>query len=136
MIDLASAEPGAVVATYSTEPITRHALAVYAGASGDYNPIHVDIDFARGAGMPDVFAQGMLVMGYLGRFVNLVSTPDRLREFSTRFLAITQVGDAITCTARLIRTEQVDGETRARLELLARNQAGDLKLKGEAIVAI
>ena len=47
-------------------PITRHMLALYCGASGDHNPIHVDIDFAKAAGFPDVFSHGMLVMAYLG----------------------------------------------------------------------
>ena len=50
-------------------PITRTTLALFAGASGDHNPVHIDIDFARAAGMPDVFAHGMLSMAYLGRFL-------------------------------------------------------------------
>ena len=136
MTDIGSLARGDLVASYTADPITRHALAVYAGASGDYNPIHVDIDFARRAGMPDVFAQGMLVMGFLSRCLGMVSPPDRLREFSVRFLTITQVGDAITCAARLVRIETTGGERRARLQLLATNQAGEIRLKGEAVVAV
>ena len=44
-----------------TGPITRHTLALYAGASGDYNPLHTDLDYARNAGVPDVFAHGMQI---------------------------------------------------------------------------
>ena len=47
--------------------ISRHTLALYCGASGDHNPIHVDIDFARKAGFPDVFSHGMLVMAISAR---------------------------------------------------------------------
>ena len=50
-------------------PISRYTLALYAGASGDHNPIHIDSDFAKKAGMPDVFAHGMLSMAYLGRML-------------------------------------------------------------------
>ena len=52
--------------------------------------MHVDSDFAKKAGFPDVFAQGMLAMAYLGQAVTDAAPPDRLRSFSTRFLAITQ----------------------------------------------
>ena len=50
-------------------PINRTTLALFAGASGDHNAVHIDIDYARRAGMPDVFAHGMLSMAYLGRFL-------------------------------------------------------------------
>ena len=52
-----------------TDPISRTTLALYGGASGDHNPMHIDIDYARAAGETDVFAHGMLVMAYLGRAV-------------------------------------------------------------------
>ena len=65
-------------------PITRHTLALYCGASGDHNPIHVDIDFARAAGFPDVFSHGMLVMAYLGQALTDAVGPSRIRSFSTR----------------------------------------------------
>ena len=50
-------------------PVDRQTLALFAGASGDHNPVHIDIDFARKAGMPDVFAHGMLGMAWLGRLL-------------------------------------------------------------------
>jgi acyl dehydratase len=58
-------------------PITRHRLALYCGASGDHNPIHVDLDFAKAAGFPDVFSHGMLVMGYLGQALTDAVVPSR-----------------------------------------------------------
>ena len=58
---------GSIVVDKSFPRITRTTLALYAGASGDHNPMHIDIDFAKKAGFPDVFAQGMLVMAMLGQ---------------------------------------------------------------------
>ena len=62
-------EVGTALPPLQAEPISRLTLALYCGASGDHNPIHVDIDFARAAGMDDVFAHGMLPMAYLARLV-------------------------------------------------------------------
>jgi acyl dehydratase len=119
----------------TTEPISRLQLALYCGASGDHNPIHVDIDFARRAGMDDVFAHGMLSMATLGRLVTDWAGAQALRSFGVRFAAITHVGDAIACTGRVI--EKLDGEEpRVRLALTAADQRGETKLAGEAVVAL
>ena len=88
---------GAVLVDKGFPRITRTTLALYAGASGDHNPMHVDIDFAKKAGFPDVFAQGMLVMAMLGQALTDAVRPDRLRSFSTRFVAITGLGAKIRC---------------------------------------
>ena len=70
-----------------TPPISRLTLALYCGASGDHNPIHVDTDFARAAGMPDVFAHGMLSMAWLGRVLTNWVPQQDLLEYSVRFAA-------------------------------------------------
>ncbi|GMV61820.1 MAG: MaoC-like dehydratase [Parvibaculum sp.] len=135
MTNIRTAEKGAVIGQLTTAPIIRHTLALYCGASGDHNPIHVDIDFARAAGMPDVFAHGMLSMAYLGRLLTDLVPQTTLRSFSTRFTSITQLGAAITCTAKLLERFKEGGEDRARLELSAVDQNNDVKLLGEAVVA-
>src|ERR1700720_167590 len=81
-------EVGKVV-TLAMDTITRAQLALYAGASGDHNPIHIDIDFAKQAGMPDVFAHGMLSMAYLGRLLSNWVPQEAIRSFAVRFVAIT-----------------------------------------------
>ncbi|WP_205502180.1 MaoC family dehydratase [Rhodopseudomonas sp. BR0G17] len=116
--------------------INRHRLALYCGASGDHNPIHVDIDFAKASGFPDVFTHGMLVMGYLGQALSDAVPPGRIRSFSTRFAAITQLGAEITCEGQVTELIEAGGERRARLALTARDQTGEIKLAGEAIVAL
>ncbi len=117
-------------------PITRHRLALYCGASGDHNPIHVDIDFARAAGFPDVFSHGMLVMAWLGQALTDAVPPQHIRSFSTRFAAITQLGTQLTCEGHVAELIEHKGEKRARLALTASDQNGEVKLAGEAIIAL
>ncbi|NVN87130.1 MAG: MaoC family dehydratase [Rhodopseudomonas sp.] len=116
--------------------ITRHTLALYCGASGDHNPIHVDIDFAKASGFPDVFSHGMLVMGYLGQALTDAVAPGKIRSFSTRFAAITQLGAQLTCEGHIAELLETGGERRARIALTTKDQHGETKLAGEAIIAL
>lgn len=117
-------------------PITRHTLALYCGASGDHNPIHVDIDFAKAAGFPDVFAHGMLAMACLGQALTDAVPPSKLRSFATRFVAITQLGAKLTCEGTVTELFAEGGERRARLALTTRDDRGEVKLEGSAVVAL
>jgi acyl dehydratase len=117
-------------------PISRHKLALYCGASGDHNPIHVDLDFARKAGFPDVFAHGMLVMAYLGQALTDAVPPPRLRSFSTRFVAITQLGARLTCEGHVSELVEHKGERCAKLALTTKDENGEVKLSGEAVIAL
>jgi len=117
-------------------PITRHRLALYCGASGDHNPIHVDLDFAKKAGFPDVFSHGMLVMAYLGQALTDAFPAPRLRAFSTRFVAITQLGARLTCEGHVSELVEHNGERCAKLALTTKDENGDVKLSGEAIIAL
>lgn len=111
-------------------PISRTTLALFAGGSGDHNPIHVDLDVARAAGLDDVFAHGMLSMAYLGRLLTDHFPQSALRSFSTRFTAITPVGADPTCTAEVVA---VDGDE-LTLSLEVRLADGTTTLAGTAIV--
>ncbi|HMW17703.1 MAG TPA: MaoC family dehydratase [Accumulibacter sp.] len=117
-------------------PVTRTTLALFAGASGDHNPIHIDIDFARKAGMPDVFAHGMLSMAWLGRFLTAWRPQSQLRNWSVRFLGITHLGDRMTCSGRVVELFEEGGEQRAKLEIQTSNQNGEVKIAGDAVVSL
>ena len=133
---LNNAQAGDALPAFTTEPVSRWNLALYMGASGDHNPIHVDIDFARQSGMPDVFAHGMLSMAWLGRLLtNWVPQTD-IREFSVRFAAMTQVGEAITATGRVTEKLERDGQTLVRLDIQTTNADGQVKLAGAALIAV
>jgi acyl dehydratase len=116
--------------------VTRAALALYAGASGDHNPIHIDIDYAREAGLPDVFAHGMLSMAWLGRLLTEWTPQQTIREFNVRFTALTRVGERIVCTGRVADKLERNGERLVRVVVETANDAGEVKLSGDALIAL
>lgn len=115
-------------------PITRHTLALYCGGSGDHNPIHVDSDFAKMAGMPDVFAHGMLSMAYLGQLLTNWVEQSQLREYGVRFTAITPVNATVTCKGKVLEKLEVAGEPCVKLELTAEIDDGTKTLIGDAVI--
>jgi acyl dehydratase len=117
-------------------PVDRATLALFGGASGDHNPIHIDLDFARRSGMPDVFAQGMLGMAWVGRLITQWAPQSRLRKYDARFAGITHLGNAITCSGEVVELMEVDGEACARVAVSSSNQYGQNKIVGEALVAL
>ncbi len=116
--------------------ISRTTLALFAGASGDHNAIHIDTDYARRAGSPDVFAHGMLSMAYLGRLLTQWVDQRQLRQFGVRFTGITHLGHVVTCTGKVVEKFEAEGERRVKLEIQTKSQYGDTKIIGDAIVAL
>jgi acyl dehydratase len=129
-------EVGTELPPLALPPISRATLAQFGSASGDLNPIHVDIDVARSAGLEDVFAHGMLSMAYLGRLLTRWVPQERIRAFAVRFAAITPVHGQPTCTGRVVSITEVDGERRADLELEVTLADGTVTLAGTATVAV
>jgi acyl dehydratase len=117
-------------------PISRTTLALFAGASGDHNPIHVDIDVARASGFDDVFAQGMLSMAYLGRLLTQSVPQERIRSYGVRFSSITPVHGQPTCTGVVRSVEEVDGIRLAVLDLQVALADGTVTLQGDAVVEL
>ena len=124
--------PGSRLPDLRVPPIGRSTLALFAGASGDHVPLHIDLDAARAAGYPDVFAHGMLSMAYLGRLLTGWVPQDRIRSFSGRFTAITPLGAAPTCSGTVVA---VDGGV-ATIELTVTLPDGTTILTGEATVSL
>ena len=125
-------QPGDVIPELRLPAISRKTLAVYAGASGDHHPLHIDPDYARQAGFPDVFAHGMLSAAYLGRLITNWAGQDRLRGLRMRFMEITHLFDEPHCSGRIAERFEVDGETRLRIEIQCANQNGEKKIVGDA----
>lgn len=117
-------------------PISRHQLALYCGGSGDHNPIHVDIDFAKKFGFKDVFAHGMLSMAFLGRIVTSWVPQAQVRALGTRFTSITWVGDVITVSGKVTGKREEGGQKLVDLEVKCTNQNGQDTLQGNATVAL
>ena len=127
---------GDILEPLTQKPISRSTLALFAGASGDHNPIHIDIDFAKSVGLDDVFAHGMLGMAYLGRFLTLFTDQKNLRSYSVRFSSITQVGAELKCSGKVTEIFEEKDEKFLKLELSATDQNNDVKLMGDAVIAL
>jgi acyl dehydratase len=99
--------PEVVVADLEREDFVR-----YAGASGDFNPIHYDVPYARAAGNPDVFAQGMLTAGFGAHFVSDWFGLSNVTQYSVRFQSQVFPGDTVTVTGEVTAVDQhTDGAT-------------------------
>jgi acyl dehydratase len=115
------------------DDLTRTQLVMYAGASGDYNPLHTDEVFAREvAGFPGVFAHGMLTMALTGKALTDWVGDGRLRAFGVRFRGQVWPGDTLTTMVTVRALDEVEGEHVADLDVVTSNQAGDVVLSGTA----
>jgi acyl dehydratase len=116
-------------------PLTRATLALFAGASADHNPVHIDSDAAREAGLPDVIGHGMLTMAYLAQVLTGWVPPSAIRSYTVRFLAPTRIGNALTCTGTVVAREiGVSGSVRIALQAV--DQFGEVKVRGDAEVLV
>ena len=132
--DLDKVSVGEKIPDLVIEPVTRSTLALYAGASGDHNPIHIDLDFARKAGMNDVFAHGMLIMAYLGRAITNIAPQSSLKNFNVRFSSITNVGNVLTCSGQVKKIDNHDNKRLVVLDLMVADGTGDIKVSGTATI--
>ncbi|WP_291986962.1 MaoC family dehydratase [Candidatus Accumulibacter sp. ACC007] len=127
---------GDEIPSFTTEPVSRLTLALYATGSGDHHPLHLDQDYVRSKGMKDVFAHGMLGMAYLGRLLTQWVPQEAIRTFGVRFTAITWVGESMVCTGKVVEKLEQNGEKCVRLELTCANEQGEAKHKADAVVAL
>jgi acyl dehydratase len=131
---------GQEIAPLIKPAITREQLSAYAEASGDHNPIHLNDDFARMAGLDGVIAHGMLSMGFLGQFVGgwMTTLEGRtsLARLKVRFSAMVKPGDVLTCNGTIKSIEQREGRTHLTLEVWAENQRGEKVTGGDAEVSV
>ena len=105
-------------------PLERVDIVKYAGASGDFNPIHTDEGYARATGAPTVFAMGMLPAGYLAHAVSdWFGGSQNLRRFKVRFTTRVWPGDEIACTGRVVAIE--DGLVKVTMEARRRGPGPD-----------
>lgn len=136
MTDFSKIEIGAVMPGINRGPVTRTQLALFAGASGDHNPIHLDEDEAKAGGLPGVIVHGMLMMAILGQMLTEWVPQAQVRKFSNRFAAMAVPGDTISCSGNVVAKRQENGENLVDLEIIAQNQNGNALLKGVATIAL
>ena len=117
-------------------PLERIQLVKYAGASGDFNRIHVEEAFAQEAGYPSVFAHGMLSMAFLGQLLSDWVGPQRVRRLGVRFRAVTWPGDVVTARGEVTALREAEGRRWAEVKVWTETQAGTVTAEGSATVEL
>ncbi len=115
-------------------PVTRTDIVRYAGAGGDFNPVHHDDVYARSLGLPGVFAMGLLGAGYLSRVLAAEFGASAVQRFTVRFRA--QVWPGETLDLAVDDSEPTEQSDVRRVRLSARNEAGELKITAVALVQV
>jgi len=119
------------------EDLKRTQLVMYAGASGDYNPVHTDEVFVtKVAGYPTVFAHGMLSMGLTGKMLTNYVGDGRLTRYGVRFTSQVWPGDSLTATAEVEALREEDGKKLVDLKLSTANQDGVVVVSGYATAVV
>ena len=119
------------------EDLKRTQLVMYAGASGDYNPLHTDeVYTTKSAGYPTVFAHGMLTMGMTGRLVTNAFGGANVKKFGVRFTNQVWPGDSLTAKATVVDIQETDGGRQVELKVETVNQDGKAVVTGTAVATV
>jgi acyl dehydratase len=118
------------------DKLTRTDFVRYAGASGDFNPIHHDQTFAEASGNPTVFAMGMLNAGILSRVVTAFAGRHNVRRYKVRFATRAWPGDDVVCGGAVTRKWEEGGEKLVEGEIQAVNQKGETLISGSFVAAL
>ena len=137
-VKYADVEPGTAIAPKSYW-VTRLDLVKYAGASGDFNPIHWSERIARSVGLPGVIAHGMYTMAQAGKFVaEWAGDPGAVTEFGVRFSAMVPVPDDDRGAAIEVSGTVADklGDNKVTVELTARADGAKVLTRARAVVRL
>ena len=133
MFDITNIIVGYEIPKVIIEPLQQQDLIKYAKASGDYNPIHLDKNFANNIGLDNVIVHGMLIMAHLGKSIANSMTIPYLKHFSVQFSSITTLGEKLICSGQVIKIEKDKEKKIISLNLKVLNLSNDVKILGRAI---
>jgi|TARA_B000000477_G_scaffold87678_1_gene74582 acyl dehydratase len=133
MFDITNIIVGHEIPEVIIEPLQQQDLIKYAKASGDYNPIHLDKNFANNIGLDNVIVHGMLIMAHLGKSIANSMTIPYLKHFSVQFSSITTLGEKLICSGQVIKIEKDKEKKIISLNLKVLNLSNDVKILGRAI---
>lgn len=135
-LSFAALKEGDEIPPFVVENLTRTDLVRYAGASGDFNPIHHDQTFAEAAGLPTVFAHGMLNAGFVSKCVADFVGPQNLRRFRVRFATRIWPGDTVTCKGKVTRKLEEGDRRLIEGEVQALNQKGEVAIQASFVAEV
>jgi acyl dehydratase len=131
-LDFAAVRVGDTAPEVTFPPVTITDIVRYAGASGDFTPLHHDVEYARRAGYKDVFAMGMMTAGYLTKLAGDWLGPENLRRYKVRFTGQVYPGDVLTCRGRVAAKREENGQKLLDVDLTVETQDGTVVLNGAA----
>lgn len=123
-------QKGQELPTMTLPPVTRLQLIKYAGASGDFNPIHTIDEAAEQAGLPGVIAHGMLTMATMGRLFTPYLDRGFIQSFYTRFAGMVFVGDVLTISGKVVEIRSTEEGELVSFDVFAQNQKEQVVAKG------
>ncbi|KAA0956929.1 MULTISPECIES: MaoC/PaaZ C-terminal domain-containing protein [unclassified Planococcus (in: firmicutes)] len=134
-ISFSELQSNTALPSFTKPAVSKEQLVQYAQASGDLNPLHTDDNFAKSIGLDGVIAHGMLIMGFLGQYVQeIAGTESVVHQFNMRFGAMTKPGDVITCGGFVKQLMEIDGQPAVALELFAEKAPGERVGTGSAVL--
>jgi acyl dehydratase len=119
-----------------SHPLDRMDLVMYAGASGDFNPMHSNEVAAKEAGLPSVFGHGMFTMGLLGKAITDYVGVGNLERYQVRFTKQTWPGETLITHVTVVKKYGEDGKHKVELDCEVVNQDGEPKVQGTAVAAL
>ena len=126
---------GEVPDTRVVGPVSQTDIVRFAGAGGDFNPLHHDPEFVATSGFPGVIAMGQMQAGVLAGWVSDIFGVEHVRSFGVRFVAPVFLGDILTVGGTVVAIAETDGESRANLDLVVSGTKGPV-VTGSATVVV
>jgi len=130
-VDFNGLQVGDSLPSLTKDPITKVQLVRYAGASGDFNPLHTDDSVAQKSGLKVVIAQGILIMGFMAQAISGWVKKSDLKRFKVRFMGMTYPGDVITVKAVIKEKQEGEKGLFVLCDTLAEDQNGETKVSGQ-----
>jgi len=127
-------DKGSEIPELRVGPIKQMDLVRYAGASGDFNPIHNDAEFARSVGLDGTIAHGMYIMALMGRMCTDWAHPLQFHNFSVKFKKMVRPGETVICRGTVSKKKEEDGQKMLHVDVTAVNEEGEVKVAGELIL--
>jgi acyl dehydratase len=134
-IEFDKIEVGQELPSLVVGPITHADLVRYAGASGDFNPIHNDKEFAIANGLDGTIAHGMYVMAQIGRLCTNWVDQKQIKFYGVKFKAMTKLGATLTCKGTVKKKKEDNGEKLVTVSVEAIDQNGEVKASGDLIIS-